>query len=383
VTESTAARRTAFAASALAIVRALALVVLALSSAAAVDQFGQDAAFCGEGSGCAAVRESDVGRVLSDALPVLGLVGYALVIAASLGRRRAWQRLALVGAATGGVGGAALVALQLWVIGRVCGLCLAADLAGIGAGAVAIVALRRSATAPPPSTRAIQLSLAGLVLALLGPPAWAFGQPPELPPYVRAAAAQNVVTVVELSDFECPYCRAMHPVLAEALRPYGARVRLVRKSIPLPGHRHAFGAAAAHHCARAQGRAEAMADVLFSTDRLALRDCIEHARALGLDVARFEQCLAAKETRDAIEREVGEVRRFGLDGLPTVYVGAERIVGFHADAGATPYVEALDRALRGESPSTRRWALPAVIGLAVLVLLAPVRRTQAATGDVQ
>jgi protein-disulfide isomerase/uncharacterized membrane protein len=380
VTESPAARRTA---SALGSVRALALVVLALSSAAAVDQFGQDAAFCGEGSGCAAVRASDVGQLLGDALPVSGLIGYGLVIAASLGGRRTLQRIALVAAATGGLGGAVLVALQLWVIGRVCGLCMAADLAGVAAGAVAIMALRRFVTAPAPSARAIRLTTAGVVLAALAPPAWALGRPPELPPYVRAAAKHGVVTVVELSDFECPYCRAMHPVLAEALRPHGARVRLVRKSIPLPGHRHALGAAAAHRCAHVQGRGEAMADVLFTTDRLELRDCIEHARALGLDVARFERCVQAKETFDAIEREVDEVRRAGLAGLPTVFVGAERIIGFHADAGATPYAEAIERALRGESPSTRRWLLPAAIGLAALVLLLPVRRARAPSADAQ
>ena len=102
----------------------------------------------------------------------------------------------------------------------------------------------------------------------------------------------------------------------------------------------------AYRCAADQGRGEAMADVLFTSEALGLNDCVGHARALGLDVARFERCLTAPETRAAIERDVAEVRSAGLSGLPTVYVGRERIIGFDAAAGAQPYADALARAAR-------------------------------------
>jgi predicted DsbA family dithiol-disulfide isomerase len=160
----------------------------------------------------------------------------------------------------------------------------------------------------------------------------------------------------------------MHPALAEAMKPYGTRARLVRKRVPLPGHPNAFGAAMAHQCADAQGRGEAMAHLLFTSDRIALEDRVEHARTLGLDLDAFGACLTEPATRAAIEREVTEVREGGLEGLPTVYVGSERIVGFDAEAGATPYVDALARAARGESARPPRWPLPSVIALALLVL---------------
>jgi len=369
------------AARSLAAVRALALVALALSSAAAVDQYGGGHAFCGDGSGCAAVRDSATGRALGDALPWLGLLGFGAVVAFSLARRAAWQRVALASAATGGLVGLTLAALQLWVVGRICSLCMTADLTSLVAGGVALVALRRFATASPPSALARRLALAGTILAALGPPAWAAALPPEVPAYVRAAATPGRIVVVELSDFECPFCRAMHPALAQALGAHGKGVKLVRKSVPLPGHPHAFGAAMAYHCAAAQRRGDEMADVLFTSDRLSPSDCVEHARALGLDVARFEHCLAATDTRAAVERDVDEVRRAGLSGLPTVYVGAERFVGFDAEAGARPYAEALERAARGES-AERRWPLAVVLALAVFVAIPGRRpRTEAASAQ--
>ena len=91
-----------------------------------------------------------------------------------------------------------------------------------------------------------------------------------------------------------------------------------------------------------------MADVLFTSDALALPDCLGHARQLGLDGKLFEQCVKAPRTRAAIEREVEQVRRAGLDGLPTVFIGRERIVGFDAEAGAARYTEALARAARDQ-----------------------------------
>jgi protein-disulfide isomerase/uncharacterized membrane protein len=330
----------------------LALLALALSSAAAVDQYTDSQAFCADGGGCAAVRASVVGRLLGDALPWLGLLGFGAVVGCSLATRAVLQRVALAAAASGGLAGLALVALQLLVVGRVCSLCLATDLTAVVAGGVAALELRRFALgaplAPPPSPLGRWLTLAGLLLAALGPPAWFAARPPQLPPYVlaaiRAAGNSSRTVVVELSDFECPYCRAMHPVLSQLLAGYGERVRLVRKSVPLPGHPHAFGAAMAFHCAADQGRGEVMADVLFTSEALGLSDCVGHARALALDVARFERCLAAPETRAAIEHDVAEVRSAGLAGLPTVYVGTERIIGFDAEAGAQPYADALARA---------------------------------------
>ncbi len=347
MTESADGRR---AARSLATVRGLALLALALSSAAAVDQVADSNAFCAEGGGCAAVRASVVGQLLGDALPWLGLLGFGAVVAGSLATRAVLQRVALAAAASGGLAGLALAAIQLWVVGRVCSLCMATDLTAIVAGAVAGFELRRFTLAAPPSPRSRWLALAGLVLAALGPPAWAATRPTEVPPYVRAAisAARNRgrVVVVELSDFECPYCRAMHPVLSQVVARYGGRVRLVRKSVPLPGHPHALGAAMAYRCAADQERGEAMADVLFTSEALGLNDCVGHARALGLDVARFEHCLVAPETRAAIERDVAEVRSAGLSGLPTVYVAGERIIGFDAAEGAKPYADAITRAVR-------------------------------------
>jgi protein-disulfide isomerase len=182
---------------------------------------------------------------------------------------------------------------------------------------------------------------------------------------VRALQKPGVVTVVELSDFECPYCRALHPVLDGVLAAHGERVRLVRISIPLPGHPHARDAARGYHCAQAAGRGEEMADVLFNSTALAPADIAAYARALDLDPARFAQCVADPATDRRIDRDVTTVTAAGFDGLPSVWIGDTRILGFDRAARDAPYAAALERALHGPSP----WDKAPAVGLALASLV--------------
>jgi protein-disulfide isomerase len=186
---------------------------------------------------------------------------------------------------------------------------------------------------------------------------------------VRALHTPQVVTVVELSDFECPYCRALHPVLDELLAKHGQRVRLVRMSFPLPGHPHARGAARAYYCAEAQGRGDAMADVLFSSSELEAADIAGYARSIGLDPIRFAQCVADPAIDRRIDGDIATVIAAGFDGLPSVWIGDTRILGFDRDAGEAPYAAALERALHGASPWTNAPWL--VLALAALVMCWP------------
>ena len=102
------------------------------------------------------------------------------------------------------------------------------------------------------------------------------------------------VTIVEFSDFQCPFCARVQPVLEEVRKTYGDDVRIVYKHLPLSFHQHAEGAAQAAAAAAAQGKFWPMAEALFGhQSALSRAELPERARAAGLDVARFALALAS------------------------------------------------------------------------------------------
>ncbi|MDD9939154.1 MAG: hypothetical protein OXT09_36545 [Myxococcales bacterium] len=111
-----------------------------------------------------------------------------------------------------------LLGLQALSIGAFCGLCVGADAAALLAAAAALPQLRKRAPDGPvgtPLTRAA--TRAALVLALGAPIALALSIPRAVPGYVRELGQADKLNVIEFSDFECPYCRALHPHLKQAL----------------------------------------------------------------------------------------------------------------------------------------------------------------------
>lgn len=145
--------------------------------------------------------------------------------------------------------------------------------------------------------------------------------------------ANAPVTLVEFSDFECPYCGAFFGTLERLEQEYGERVRIVYRHYPLDNHPNAFQAARASMCAADQGRFWEMHDLLFQEqDRLGMADLREKAERLGLDAADFDTCLASERHFDTIERDIREGDRVGVDGTPAVFVNGIRVPG-----GAAPY----------------------------------------------
>lgn len=138
-------------------------------------------------------------------------------------------------------------------------------------------------------------------------------------------APMGSVTIVEFSDFECPYCGRAHPILQQALREFEGQVRLVFFNYPLPGHPHAMPAARAAVAAGNQGKFWEMHDLLFEHQRALEDDDIDgYARRLGLDMERFHTDLRSPETQRRIEadREVGH--RVGVQGTPTLIINGRR-----------------------------------------------------------
>ncbi|MGZ6141449.1 MAG: thioredoxin domain-containing protein [Myxococcaceae bacterium] len=159
--------------------------------------------------------------------------------------------------------------------------------------------------------------------------------PPYRAPKVEVAAegpsrgpANAPVTIVEFSDFQCPYCSRAEGVVTQVLDLYKDKVRLVYRDYPLPFHENAVKAAEAAHCAGDQGKYWEMHGKLFanqaSLDPKALK---AHARDLKLDGSKFDKCLDSGEKAKVVEasRKAGE--EAGVNGTPAFFVNGRMISG--------------------------------------------------------
>lgn len=133
------------------------------------------------------------------------------------------------------------------------------------------------------------------------------------------------VTIVEFSDFECPYCGRAHPIVQQLLREFEGRVRVVFKHYPLSAHPHAMPAARAAVAAGNQDRFWEMHDLLFEHQRqLEEEDILGYAEQLGLDMDRFRTDMASTETQDRVDSDKEDGRGVGVEGTPTFFVNGRR-----------------------------------------------------------
>jgi len=151
------------------------------------------------------------------------------------------------------------------------------------------------------------------------------------------------VTIVEFSDFECPYCGRAHPIVQQVLREFEGRVRVVFMHYPLSSHPHAMPAARAAVAAGNQDRFWEMHDLLFEHQQQLEQEHLEtYAEQLGLDMERFRADMESSETQDRVEANKETGRRAGVEGTPSFFVNGRRFS--EAPSALTQYVrEALDQ----------------------------------------
>jgi protein-disulfide isomerase len=143
-----------------------------------------------------------------------------------------------------------------------------------------------------------------------------------------AGAPSAPIEIIEFSDFECPYCRQLEPVLRQLRAKYGDRLRLIWKDFPLPIHSRARGAAEAARCAADQGRFWEFHDVLFANQQaLGPDDLKRHAKATELDVDQFGQCIDRGAHRSEISADLEEGARQGVEATPTVFINGRVVIG--------------------------------------------------------
>lgn len=140
--------------------------------------------------------------------------------------------------------------------------------------------------------------------------------------------AASQVTIVEFSDFMCPYCSKMVPVIDQLLESYPGKIRLIVKDFPLEFHQGSELAHEASLAAKAQGKYWEMYHLLFANrQHLTRPDLSEYAKQLHLDIAKFENALDTHEYRSEIRESVAEGKALGVHATPTFFIGGKKLEG--------------------------------------------------------
>ena len=140
--------------------------------------------------------------------------------------------------------------------------------------------------------------------------------------------AEAKVTIVEFSDFQCPYCAVAVAKLNQLMQAYPRDVRLVFKQFPLEIHSAAELAAAAALAAHSQGKFWPMHDKLYAGFRqLSRANILTWGKEVGLDPVRFESAMDSAKTHAAIQSDMDDGLRAGVQGTPTVFVNGKKYQG--------------------------------------------------------
>ena len=349
---------------------------------------GGDTGLCAAAAGfsCEATSLSAFSEVAGLPIAVLGAGFYAaLLVLLPLHRLRPAAFPAVPGVLTlaslGAVGySLVLFAASVFVIGKACPYCMVLYALNFGLAGVAL-------WSHPQGPRAALREVPGLwrrfelwvfaVLVTLGTVGFqgVYAQQSHAAAKARAAAqadptqpeagapvtldlsgapskgpADAPVTIVEFSDFQCPYCRRFTDIL-EAFAASRSDVRVVFRhypmdescnpQIPRKFHEFACGAARAAVCAQAQGKFWPMHDRLFAQqDKLTASDLQAHAQAVGAELVEFDACMAHPDTAARLRRDIDQGAQVGIEGTPTFFVNGLKFVGGRSPEELTKIVDA-------------------------------------------
>jgi protein-disulfide isomerase len=160
-----------------------------------------------------------------------------------------------------------------------------------------------------------------------------FLTPPEPPIYEIATddqpakgEAKAAVTLVEFTDFQCPSCGELQPVLDKLVQEYSGRVRLVVRDYPLARHENAFKAAEAAEAAREQGKYwEYTARLFRNQSALTVDKLKQYASELKLDQTKFDAALDGGRFKNQVQRDLLDGKKVGVKGTPSLFLNGKPV----------------------------------------------------------
>ena len=322
------------------------------------------------GTGCDVVRASRYAILWGLPMPVYGVAMYAVLVILIFGEALVGAplaRLARYGLAT--ISGAGflfslyLTWLQGFVIHAWCAWCETSAVAVTLFFILAVLEWIRPSPAPAEALATVRGHFAVLLAAIvLGVPAfWYLSRHGEMPGTVQASAEalrehlirpdshvtgnpNAYVTVVEFGDFECPSCAREEPVVEEVLKKYSTQIRFYFRQFPLEKvHEDALRAAEASECAADQGKFWEAEQKLYESQLDLSEPALErYAGELGLDQARFKQCLSSGATEPRIRQDLDDGHALAVIGTPTFFINGQKFFG---PIEISEFFDAIDHAL--------------------------------------
>ena len=136
---------------------------------------------------------------------------------------------------------------------------------------------------------------------------------------------QSPVSIVVFTDFQCPYCIKLAPLLDEVFEKNKDKVKVYFKNMPLQFHEMAEPAALAALAAGEQGKFWEFHDKLFSSAQLNPQTINTIGRDLGLDMAKFDNDLKSPMLRQKLGKDMSDAQKAGVTGTPTVYINGRKL----------------------------------------------------------
>ena len=165
----------------------------------------------------------------------------------------------------------------------------------------------------------------------------------------RGGGAKAPVTIVEFSDYQCPFCKRGEESIQKVFETYGDKVRIVFRDYPLPFHPQARPAAEAANCANEQGKFWDYNKKLFANqDKLSDDNFKAWAKDLGMDDAKFAECYGKKTHAAQIDKDIADGVAAGVNGTPAFFINGRSL------SGAQPFdkfKEVIDDELANAKPA--------------------------------
>lgn len=157
------------------------------------------------------------------------------------------------------------------------------------------------------------------------------------------------ITIIEFSDYECPFCRKWHAETWKPLREqYGDKIRLVYRDLPLSNiHPNAIPAAEAANCAGEQGQYYPFHEKLLDNENLGQAVYEQYAADLMLDMDQFKECVSTRKYQDEVQADIDYAINLGITSTPTFFINGIPLVGAQP---LSVFQQVIEKEIAGEIP---------------------------------
>ena len=161
--------------------------------------------------------------------------------------------------------------------------------------------------------------------------------------FAMLGSKQAPLTIVEFTDYQCPFCQRFHTTsFGDLKKNYidTGKVRFYSRDLPLDFHSNAMRAAEAARCASEQGQFWTLRDVMVANpDKLDMDSLVADAADLKMNVKTFRTCVESEKYKNAVQTDVLEAMKIGANGTPTFVIGKSTPDGVDGElvVGAQPY----------------------------------------------